>query len=155
MELTLASDITTEKVATSPGLAQLLDYLRRAKVAHRDEIATRVIGILHTRSLRMHRKVVSSSNPLLFAINPSTHKFSAWVIGRHDAPGSWCFHTSRNDPIPFAWRSVSTCLQAGCQWRMLPKDCGAEDEAGSIHDQDAGRHAANLDDKSALFCRDT
>jgi hypothetical protein len=94
MELTLASDITTEKVATSPGLAQLLDYLRRAKVAHRDEIATRVIGILHTRSLRMHRKVVSSSNPLLFAINPSTHKFSAWAIGRHDAPGSWCFHTS-------------------------------------------------------------
>jgi hypothetical protein len=31
---------------------------------------------------------------------------------------------------------------------------GAEDEAGSVHDQDAGRHAENLDEKSALSCRD-
>ena len=32
---------------------------------------------------------------------------------------------------------------------------GAEDEAGSVHDQDAGRHAENFDEKSARFWRDT
>jgi hypothetical protein len=32
---------------------------------------------------------------------------------------------------------------------------GAEHETGSVHDQDAGRHAENLDDKAAQFRRDT